>query len=273
MVNNIDNNSNHGKQRRVSPMKWKMNIWKFYSVTHAYHVVCNPMSTAKLDDLIELLGLNPGAAVLDIACGKGEMLTRLAERYEVSGVGVDISPYCVEDAKRKLQERVPVAQIKILNMDGANYSPDQPFDLAMCIGASWVYQGHRGTLRALRAMTKPGGLVLVGEPFWLKEPDEAYLAAENHTRDMFGTHYENVLVGEDEGLFPLYTMVSNQDDWDRYETLQWYAAERYARDNPDDPDVREILVRVAHSRTNYLRWGRDTLGWALYLFQKVTHID
>jgi len=254
-------------------MEWKMDIWKFYSVTHAYHVLCNPMSTAKLEELIGLLGLNPGAAVLDIACGKGEMLTRLAERYEVSGVGVDISPYFVDDAKQKLQERVPVAQIKILNMDGADYSSDQPFDLAMCIGASWIYQGHRGTLRALKAMTKAGGLILVGEPFWLKEPDEAYLAAENHTRNMFGTHYENVLVGEDEGLFPLYTMVSNQDDWDRYETLQWYATESYARDNPDDPDVSEILVRAAHGRTNYLRWGRDTLGWALYLFRKVAHID
>jgi len=77
-------------------------------------------------------------------------------------------------------------------------------------------------------MTKQGGLILVGEPFWIREPDEAYLAAENYTRDMFGTHYENVIAGEDEGLFPLYTLVSNQDDWDRYETLKWYAAEKYA---------------------------------------------
>ena len=254
-------------------MEWKMDMWKFYSVTHGYHVVCNPMSTAKLDELIGLLKLNPGSAVLDVACGKGEMLARLAERYEVSGVGVDISPHCVADTERKLQERVPVAQIEILNMDGADYCPDQLFDLAMCIGASWVYKGYRGTLSALKAMTKPGGLILVGEPFWLKEPDDAYLAAENHTRDIFGTHYENVLLGEDEGLFPLYTMVSNQDDWDRYETLQWYATERYARDNPDDPDVPEILVRVAHGRKNYLQWGRDTLGWAMYLFRKPSHAD
>jgi len=226
------------------------------------------MSTAKLDELIELLRLSPEATVLDIACGMAEILTRLAERYGVSGVGVDISPYCVADAKQKLQERVRDTRIEVLNMDGADYRPERPFDLAMCIGASWVYQGHRGTLRALKSMTKPGGFVLVGEPFWLKEPDEAYLAAENHTRDMFGTHYENVLVGEEEGLVPLYTMVSNQDDWDRYETLQWYAVETYAEDNSDDPDVPEILARVAQGRTNYLRWGRDTVGWALYLFRK-----
>jgi SAM-dependent methyltransferase len=250
-----------------------MDIWKFYDVTHRYHEVWNPTSRAKLDELIGLLRLNPGSAVLDIACGKGELLTRLAERYEISGIGVDISPYCVTDAEQKLRERVPGAQIQILNMDGADYSPDQLFDLAMCIGASWVYKGHRGTLSALKTMTKPDALILVGEPFWLKDPDDAYLVAENLTRDMFGTHYENVLVGEDEGLFPLYTMVSSQDDWDRYETLQWYAAEKYARDNPDDPDVSEILTRVAHGRTNYLHWGRDTLGWAMYLFRKPSHAD
>jgi ubiquinone/menaquinone biosynthesis C-methylase UbiE len=258
---------------RDSFMEWKMDMWKFYSITHKYHAVCNPMSTAKLVELIGLLELNRGSTVLDIACGKGEMLTRLAERYEISGVGVDISPYFVADLKQKLEERVPGAQIEILNMDGADYSPDQLFDLTMCIGASWVYQGHRGTLRALKAMTRPGGLVLVGEPFWLKEPDEAYLAAENYTRKMFGTHYENVLIGEDEGLVPLYTLVSNRDDWDRYETLQWYATEKYTGENPDDPDVPEILARVTRGRTNYLRSGRDALGWALYLFRMAAHVD
>ena len=248
-----------------------MDIWKFYNVTHSYHEVWNPTSRAKLDELVGLLRLNPGSSVLDIACGTGELLTRLAEQYEISGTGVDISPYCVTNAEQKLRERVPGVQIQILNMDGADYRTDQLFDLAMCIGGSWVYKGHRGTLSTLKTMTKPDGLILVGEPFWLKDPDHEYLVAENLTRDMFGTHYENVLVGEEEGLFPLYTMVSNRDDWDRYETLQWYAADKYAWDNPDDPDVSEILARVARGRTNYLRWGRDTVGWAMYLFRKPSH--
>ncbi len=268
MVNNKDNNSSNTQQETTeSPSEWKMDRWKYYDVTHKRHMVCNPMSVAKLDDLIELLALNPGATVLDIACGLGEMLTRLAERYGVSGVGVDLSPYFVADARHKLKERVPEAGIEILNMGGADYRPDRSFDLAMCIGASWVYQGHRGTLRALKSMTNPGGLVLVGEPFWLKEPEEAYLLAENHPRDIFGTHYGNVLVGEEEGLVPLYTVVSNQDDWNGYEALQWHTAEKYAREKPDDPDLPEIMLRVAHSRASYLRWGRDTLGWALYLFR------
>ena len=254
-------------------MELNMDMWKYFSVIHEYHGVCNPMSTAKIDELIGLLKLNPGSTVLDIACGKGEILTRLAERYEISGVGVDISPYFVADTERRLKERIPGAQIEILNMDAADYSSDQLFDLSMCIGASWVYQGHKGTLSALKAMTKPGGLILVGEPFWTKEPDEAYLTAEDFTRNMFGTHYDNVIDGEDEGLFPLYTLVSNQDDWDRYETLQWYAAEKYAAKNPDDNDANEVLNHISHERTSYLLWGRDTVGWSLYLFRKVIDTD
>jgi hypothetical protein len=60
--------------------------------------------------------------------------------------------------------------------------------------------------------------------------------------------------------------VSSDDDWDRYETLQWRAAARYADSHPDDRDVPELLTRVEKSRREYLNWGRDTLSWALYLF-------
>ncbi|MFU8796263.1 MAG: SAM-dependent methyltransferase [Dehalococcoidia bacterium] len=250
-----------------------MDMRKFYDVTHRYHVVCNPISIEKVDELLGLLRLSPRSAVLDVACGKGEMLARLTERYGVSGVGVDISPYFAGDAKRILRDRVPGAEIEIANMDGADYSTDQLFDLTMCIGASWIYKGYRGTLTALKAMTKPGGLILVGEPFWLKEPDSALLSGEPYTRDMFGTHYGNVLKGEDEGLFPLYTMVSNHDDWDRYEALQWYAAEQYAGENPEDPDVPHILDRVADARNSYLQWSRDTVGWAMYLFRKPANVE
>ncbi|HOL16042.1 MAG TPA: class I SAM-dependent methyltransferase, partial [Bacillota bacterium] len=63
-------------------------------------------------------------------------------------------------------------------------------------------------------------------------------------------------------------VVSSPDDWDRYEGLQWYAAAEYARSNPNDPDLPELMERVNRSRESYLRWGRDCLGWAVYLFRK-----
>lgn len=247
-----------------------MDQWRLFDITHREHVLCNPISVEKLEELIGLLRLMPGARVLEIATGKGEFLVRLAERYGIEGVGVDLSPYCIADAQQKHQQRVPAAQLRFLEMDGADYVPEEPesFALAACIGASWIYGGHQGTVRTLAGMTAPGGWIVVGEPFWRQAPAEEYLAATGEQRSAYGTHDENVEVGQAQGLELAYTLVSSPDDWDRYEGLQWYAAEQWARAHPEDPDVEAVLERVRRNKGAYLRWGRETLGWAIYVFMK-----
>ena len=247
-----------------------METWRFFDITHRDHIICNPSSLEKYQQLIDLLPLAPGAAVLEIAMGKGEFIIRLAEQRGIDGVGVDLSPYCVRDAHAKLAERVPDANLTFLEMDGADYRPDEPerFDLAACLGASWVFDGHEGTLAALQAMTKPGGYIIVGEPYWRQEPDPDYLRSAGLERDEFGTHHANAMTGQDLGLTLLYAIDSTLDEWDRYEALQWYAAEDYALTHPRDPDVPELLERVRQAKHDYLRWGRDSVGWALYLYRK-----
>ena len=149
-----------------------MDTWKFYGITHADHVVCNPTSSERLDELIGLLDLPPGAAVWEAACGKGELLVRLAERHRIRGTGVDISPYEIVVARERAAARVPAAELTFIEGDAAAHPPEPAsVDLAVCLGASWIWGGHRGTLQALRRFAKPGGLVLVGEPYWRREPE------------------------------------------------------------------------------------------------------
>ena len=114
-----------------------MDTWKFYDITHREHVVCNPTSQEALAKLVELLRLPRDGRVLDIACGKGEFLIRLAEAYGVQGTGVDISPYFILEANARLKARVPAANVTFTQMDGADFRPDKPhsFSLASCIGA------------------------------------------------------------------------------------------------------------------------------------------
>jgi SAM-dependent methyltransferase len=247
-----------------------MDRWKFFDITHREHILCNPMSIEKFEQLIALLRLGRGAQVLEIATGKGEFIIRLAERYGIGGVGVDLSPYCIADARRKHQQRVPDAQLRFLEMDGADYEPEGPesFDLVACIGASWIYGGHRGTLQALEEMAAPGSWIVVGEPYWRREPEAEYLEAIGAERSTYGTHNQNVEVGQELGLEVVYTLVSSQDDWDQYEGLQWYAADEWAGEHPEDPDVKEVLKQVRDSKAAYLKWGRETLGWAIYVFRK-----
>ncbi|MFX1475112.1 MAG: class I SAM-dependent methyltransferase, partial [Promethearchaeota archaeon] len=57
------------------------------------------------------------------------------------------------------------------------------------------------------------------------------------------------------------------DAWDHYEPQQWLAVDEYLRAHPDDPDNPELIERSQRSKENYIRWGRETLGWAIYLFR------
>jgi cyclopropane fatty-acyl-phospholipid synthase-like methyltransferase len=54
--------------------------WRYWAITHADLPIMNPLSQTTLDRAIERMALPPGARVLDIACGKGELLIRLARR-------------------------------------------------------------------------------------------------------------------------------------------------------------------------------------------------
>ena len=247
-----------------------MDKWKYYDVRHKKHLICNPMNKEKFERLCRFLTLKHGTQVLDIACGKGEFLIRLAELYDISGVGVDLSPYCIRDCVEKQRKRVPNSDIRFVEMDGANYKPEFSvlFDLAMCIGASWVYGGYIGTIRALKSMTKPDGLVVVGEVFWLKEPSEEYLKVSGTKKGEFGTHQSNVRIGEGEGLTCIYTLVSDLNDWDHYESFKWSNVYDFVKANPDDKDIPELLKRTKKEKDIYLRWERDTLGWAIYVFRK-----
>ena len=246
-----------------------MDLWKYFAIGHEHHVFCNPVSEAKVDELIGLLALPEGARVLDIACGKAEFLVRTVRRWKCRAVGVDISPYFVADARAKIEAAGLGSSIEIVEDDGSAYDgKPSSFDAAVCLGACWIWGGLEGTLRALTSWTKPGGVVVVGEPFWRSAPSSHHLEAAQLTASSFDTHLGNAQTGLGLGLGLLHSIVSSEDDWDRYEGCQWYAAEKYSIRNGSDPDVPELMAKLRESRNHYLQWGRNEIGWAIYLFQK-----
>lgn len=241
-------------------------IWKYYAITHADHVVCNPLGIERLEALTATLGLDGDSHVLDIACGKGEVLCRLAERHGLSGIGVDLSPFAIDDARARASRSPASDRLQFVVADGTRYAPPggTSFNLALCLGASWIFDGFRGTIRALRSALDGPGTVLIGEPFWTQPPSPEYLAAADLEASTFLTHQGNLTAAEAEGSRVEAVLVSTLEEWDRYEGMQWVAAERYAAANPTDPDLATILEKVARSREAYRRWGRDQVGWAVY---------
>jgi SAM-dependent methyltransferase len=246
-----------------------MDLWKYFAIGHEHHVFCNPISEAKVDELIALLDLPEEARVLDIACGKAEFLVRAVRRWKCSAVGVDISPYFVADARAKIEQAGLGSAIEIVEDNGSAYDgKPSSFDAAVCLGASWIWGGLEGTLRALTSWAKPGGIVVVGEPFWRSTPSPQHLEAAKLSASSFDTHLGNAQTGLRLGLGLLHSIVSSEDDWDQYEGYGWYAAEKYSIRNRSDPDVPELMTKMRESRHHYLQWGRNEIGWAVYLFQK-----
>jgi len=246
-----------------------MDFWKFFSVGHADLRILNPTSDGKLDELVALLDLGPEARLLDIGCGKGDFAVRAVEHWGCRAVGVDLSPDFAEDARRRVRDAGLADRIEIVERAGAEFEAEAgSFDVVSCLGASWIFGGYAGTLEALARWTRPGGIVISGEPYWKQPPEAAYCEAEGVTPEQFGTHRGNVDAGTRSGLAFLHALVSNEDEWDRYQGYQWRAAERFARAHPDDPDVPSLLEQMRGHRDVYLRWGRETLGWAIYMFMK-----
>ncbi|MDZ7838419.1 MAG: hypothetical protein U5N58_10995 [Actinomycetota bacterium] len=66
-------------------------------------------------------------------------------------------------------------------------------------------------------------------------------------------------------------MVSSHDDWDHYETLQWWSTDDYITANPDDQDNAELEQKVNKAKLEYLLYGRDTIGWVIYVFKLHHH--
>lgn len=242
---------------------------RFFSIIGSHKTVDNPISLAKVDLVIDALGLNSASRVLDIACGKGEMLCRIAERYGASGTGVDVSPHFCAEARQKAESRGLSGLITIEEISGDAFTaPEATFDATMCVGGEWVFGGWTGTLAQLQRWAKPGATVVAGTPYWISPPPASYLEATGLSGDSFTTHAENVRAGEELGLNLLFSVASNQDDWDNYMGLSWRAAYDFVRDNPGDADASEVEALTAADKKTYFEYARDGLGWAIYVFRR-----
>jgi SAM-dependent methyltransferase len=252
-----------------STLKSGVNRLKQTTIGNKDHLFNHPISAARADELIALMGLQAGQRVLDIGCGKGEMLVRMVEQHQVSAVGVDTNPFFLADARARAEARIPEGEVQFLERYLADYSdtPDS-YDVALCLGHTHAFGGYRHSLQTLMDLIKPGGLVLVGEGFWQQKPDPAYLAVVGGSPSDYNDHRGNVEVGVEEGLIPLFAFTSSLDELDTYQGLYWRAIERYGLANPDDGEAREMVAQVRQWRDAYLRWGREISGFGLYLFTK-----
>ena len=222
-------------------------------IAHTAMSIMNPIPAAKLDEVLSLLDLPPRGRVVDLGCGKGDLLGRIAARYDVDAVGID------RDAKL-LAEAPPGVNVIVADIETWNRGRGA-FDLVASVGSP-------AQISSLAELVRPGGLVLYGDGYWRREPPDEYLAALGATRDELEDYAGTIRRAADLALTPLYAVTASVDDFDRYEWSWSLNGERYAADHPDEPGVGDFLDWIRAGRRRYLELGgRDTLGFGLFLFR------
>ena len=243
---------------------------RFHEIAEGQHRILNPYSEEKYRLLGELCGLERDQSLLDLACGRGEMLCQWAARHGIVGTGVDISQVFLPGARERARELDVVDRVNFVQGEAREYvrSCNERFDIVCCIGATWIGGGLAGTLREMKTVVRgPDSLLLVGEPFWIDEPPEAAVVPLSMAPGMFVSLDETLERFQSEGLELIEMVLADLDGWDRYEASQWKAVSDWLRAHPDDPEAAALREWSDANRKLYLEYGRRYLGWGVFVLR------
>lgn len=239
-------------------------------IAHRGLRICNPISSATLDAVIARATLPPGSSAIDVGCGKGEFLLRLAARYDVFAEGIDLSQSRIDEAHVAGKRRPLDGRVRFICTDVATFVPRKSgYSLTACVGSTHALGGLEAALATLRKWTVPGGWVVVGEGFWVKEPEPEYLAALGAEKGELGAEGWIEEIARKVGLEPVEKWVASREEWDAYENALLEGIEKHVRDTPADREGPEMLREQRAFHAAQLKWGRDTMGFAVHLLKRV----
>lgn len=246
-----------------------MEFFDLKNISERYMELINPVTPEKILTIGKFLGLKKDSRVIDFGCGFGEVLALWGQHFGILGIGIDVREYACQRASKKMSERGFADRIEIVCANAAQYPfAKQTFDVAACIGASFIWGGYRPTMRAMKEAIHSNGKLVIGEPYWLKEqiPSE-YAQAEQAVH----TEYKLLQITREEGFDFEYVVRASHDDWDRYEADNWYGLMRWIEENPKHPERKEVIEHLHKCQDEYLRYGREYLGWAMYILNPIRY--
>ena len=243
-----------------------MDIPRIFNITESAHRIHNPFTPDKLATLGAALRLEPGTRVLDLGSGSGEMLCTWARDYGIIGTGIDLSPLFSDQAKRRAEELGVGGQVEFIHGDAAGYVAADKVGVAACLGATWIGGGVVGTIDLLAKSLRTGGIILVGEPYWLRLPPTEDVAKGC----LAGSMSDFLLLPELLASFGklnydvVEMVLADPNGWDRYEAAKWLTMRRWLEANPDDDFAKEVRAQLTSEPVRYAAYTREYLGWGVF---------
>jgi SAM-dependent methyltransferase len=243
-----------------------MEFFDLVNISERNIEIIDPLTPEKVLTVGKYLRLREGARVIDFGCGYAEQLALWAEHYGISGVGIDVREHVCERARRKLADRGLSERIEIVCAKGAEYSFEEgSFDVAVCLGATFIWSGFKPTVRALKRAIRGSGRIAVGEPYWKTDNVPAEVKA---AEPGFMTERELVDIVRKEDLDLAYVVRSSHDDWDTYEASNWDGLLLWLDENPDHPERDDVIRHLHKIQDEYVGYVREHMGWAVYVLAR-----
>lgn len=243
-----------------------MDIPRIFNVTESAHRIHNPFTPEKLATLGEALRLEPETRVLDLGSGSGEMLCTWARDHGIRGTGIDKSRLFSEQATLRAEELGVADRVAFIHRDAAGFVADEKVGVAACVGATWIGGGVPGTIELLARSLRPGGIILIGEPYWLQLPpteDVAKGCLAGSISDFLAlpgllASFSNL------GYDVVEMVLADQDGWDRYEAAKWLTMRRWLDANPQDELAADVRAQLTSEPERYATFTREYLGWGVF---------
>jgi len=248
-----------------------MDPYKFTTIAHHGRALLGPLSGASVDALLARveLALPPGTrpAVLDVGCGKGEILMRAARRFGATGTGVDPNPTFVADARARTRAAGVGASFHMLPFESAPV-PRGGFDLVICTGAAHAFGDYARALAGCALLVRPRGWALVGHGYWRRPPAPEYLASFGGSEDEMAPLEDTLAAPAAHGWRVVAHHASTVEEWDDYELGYEAAVRTWLKARPDDPDAAAFQERIDRWYAAYERWGRETMGFVTIVMRR-----
>ena len=243
-----------------------MDIPRIFNITESAHRIHNPFTSEKLATLGAALRLEARTRVLDLGSGSGEMLCTWARDYGITGVGIDMSQLFTGQAKLRAEELGVADRVEFIHGDAAGYVADEKVGVAACVGATWIGGGVAGAIELLAKSLCAKGIILIGEPYWLRLPPTEEVAKEclaNSISD-FLMLPELLASFGDLGYDVVEMVLADQEGWDRYEAAKWLTMRRWLETNLDDDMAEEVRAKLTSEPKRYAAYTREYLGWGVF---------